>query len=321
MEKSDKFMAIAWVLSIILMLLPANLLAVDYIIGPEDVLQITFWQDPTLNQQVMVRQDGKITLSIIGEIVASGLTSMELSEKIEKNVSLYNKKISQATVTVFRFNSQKVFLAGQVIKPGKMTFEVIPDLWTIIKEAGGATDQGDLTRVTIIRSKETGGEIIYVNVLEAVARGLVENLPKIKKGDTIEVPKVVGGVPGRQLTTDYSDRKNLYYVLGQVLSPGNKPYEGEIDILDAIGNAGGLTSLADGDNIRIISKNGDGTTVIKISLKEYQNNGMARRVKIKPEDTIVIGEKKRALISWGQIRDFATVAGTIVSFLYLIDRR
>lgn len=321
MQKYNKLFLIVSSLFIAVILLSANIMAADYIIGPEDVLQISFWQDPTLNQQVMVRQDGKITLSIIGEITAVDMTSKELAEKIEKNVSIYNKKISQATVTVVRFNSQKIFLAGQIDRSGKMTFEVIPDIWTIIKEAGGATDQGDLTRVTIIRSEESGGEIIYVNVLEAVAKGTIDKLPKIRKGDTIEVPKMVGGVPGRQLTTDYSDRKNLYYIIGQVLSPGHKPYEGETDIMDAIGKAGGLTGNADWDNAKIISKNGDGTSVIHFSLREYLNNGKARRIKIKPEDTIVIGEKKRALFSWRIIRDIAAVAGTVISFAYLIDRR
>jgi polysaccharide biosynthesis/export protein len=113
--------------------------AEEYVIGAEDQLQISFWQDPTLNQQVVVRQDGKITLSIIGEITASGMTSKQLAEQIGRSVSLYNSKISQATVTVVGFNSQKVFVAGQVTHPGKFAFEVIPYLWTIIKEAGGST--------------------------------------------------------------------------------------------------------------------------------------------------------------------------------------
>ncbi len=293
----------------------------EYVIGSEDVLKISFWQDPELDQTVQVRQDGKITLSIIGEITAAGLTPRELADHIEQSVSLYNKKISQATVTVIGFNSQRVFVTGQVKNPGKKTFEVIPDLWTVIKEAGGATDVGDLTRVTIVRSEESGGERITVNLLEAISTGKLDNLPKLKTGDTIEVPRMAGGVPGRQLATDYSERKNLYYIIGQVRVPGTKPYEAGIDLLDAIGAASGTTEFADLNNIRVVSKTADGTSVVRVNLKEYQSRGQARRLSIKPEDTIIIDAKRRSLVSWALVRDFATVAGTVISFIYLIQRR
>jgi len=293
----------------------------EYVIGTEDVLKISFWQDPTLDQSVTVRQDGKITLSIIGEITAAGLTSRELAQAIEQNVSLYNKKISQATVTVVSFNSQKIFISGQVLQSGKKTYEVIPDIWTVIKEAGGASDLGDLTRVAIIRSKESGGEVVTVNVLEAVAQGTLDKLPKLKSGDTIEVPKMAGGVPGRQLAAEFGERQNLFYILGQVRSPGIQSYESGMDIFDAVGKAGGTTDLADLRKVTIISKNGAGSTVINVDLKKRQVAGQARRIVIKPEDTIVIGEKKHALLSWNQIRDFSAVAGTVVSFIYLINRR
>lgn len=297
------------------------LAAAEYVIGPDDILKISFWQDPELDQTVKVRQDGKITLSIIGEITAAGLTSKELADKIERDVSLYNKNISQATVTVIGFNSQMVFVTGQVVEPGKKTFEVIPDLWTVIKEAGGATEVGDMTRVTIIRSEESGGERIMVNLLEYISSGRLDKLPELETGDTIEIPRMSGGVPGRQLATDYSERKNLIYVLGQVRTPGTKPYENGMDLFDALGAASGTTEFADLSDIRIVSKTDEGSSVLHINLEEHQSRGQARRVVIRPEDTIIIEAKRRSLLSWAQLRDFAAVAGTVISFIYLIDRR
>lgn len=309
------------VLALLILLVPQPAAAGEYVIGPEDILRISFWQEPELDQTVTVRQDGKITLSIIGEIMASGLTSRDLAERIQRDVSLYNKKISQAAVTVIGFNSQKIFVTGQINIPGKKTFEVIPDIWTIIKEAGGATDFGDLTRVTIIRSEESGGERITVNLLQAIAAGTLETLPELQSGDTIEIPRMSGGVPGRQLSVDYAQRKNLYHVLGQVRAPGTKPYEEGLDLFDALGAASGTTELADLKHIKIISKMGGGSTVLMVNLEKHQSEGHARRIAIKPEDMIIVGEKKRSPFSWGQVRDFAAVAGTIISFMYLIDRR
>jgi len=313
--------ALIGILIVILTNSISSLSADEYVIGPEDVLQISFWQDPELDQMVKVRQDGMITLSIIGEITAAGLSPRELGDKIERNVSLYNKNISQATVTVLGFNSQKIFVTGQVVEPGKKTFEVIPDLWTIIKESGGATDVGDLTRVTIIRSEKSGGERITVNLLEYISSGRLDKLPDLKSGDTIEIPRMSGGVPGRQLAADYSERKNLIYVLGQVRIPGTKPYEKGMDIFDALGAASGTTEFADLNDIRIISKTEEGSSVLHVDLKEHQSRGQARRIVIKPEDTIIIGARRQSLLSWGQLRDIAAVAGTVISFIYLIDRR
>lgn len=293
----------------------------EYVIGPEDVLKISFWQDPDLDQTVQVRQDGKITLSIIGEITAAGMTPRELADRIEQSVSLYNKRISQATVTVIGFNSQKIFVTGQVMSPGKRAFEVIPDLWTVIKEAGGATEAGDLTHVTIVRSEASGGERITVNLLEAISTGKLDNLPKLKTGDTIEIPRMPGGVPGKQLATDYSERRNLYYIVGQVRVPGTKPYEAGIDLFDALGAASGPTEMADLKNIRIVSKTADGTSVVHVNLNEYQSRGQARRLIIKPEDTIILDARKTTILSWAAFRDVITVAGTIISFAYLISRR
>jgi polysaccharide export outer membrane protein len=311
--------AVALVTSIVVTGVTA-LAADEYVIGAEDELQISFWQDPTLDQRVQVRQDGKITLSIIGELTASGLTPRQLADQIERSVSLYNSKISQATVTVVGFNSQRLYIAGQVLTPGKRTYEVIPDLWTVIKEAGGATENGDLTRVTVVRSQESGGEVITVNVLEAVASGNMSRLPVLRSGDTIEIPRMAGGVPGRQLAVDYSERKNLFYVIGQVNNPGPHPYEGETDILDAIGAAGGMTDQADLKKVDIISKNGDGSTAIRTDLRKYKSEGQARRIVIKPEDTIVIGEKRQSILSWSVVRDVVTLGGTVVTIVLLLNQ-
>jgi polysaccharide export outer membrane protein len=314
-----KLTGIAAVLLISLFIFSESPRADEYIIGADDVLKISFWQQPEMDQTVRVRQDGKITLSIIGEITAAGITSQELSETIQRNVSLYHKDISQATVTVIGFNSQKIFLTGQISEPGRRSYEVIPDLWTVIKEAGGATEMGDLTRVTIIRSEEHGGERITVNLLEVIATGQTDRLPQLKVGDTIEIPKMAGGVPGRQLTADYSERRNLYYVYGQVRAPGTMAYEEGIDIFDAIGAAGGTTERANLKDVVIITKTGAGSTSLKLNLQEYQTQGKARRLAIKPEDTVIIGEKRRRLLSWQVIRDLAVLASTILAFIYIFD--
>ncbi|MBK7090425.1 MAG: polysaccharide biosynthesis/export family protein [bacterium] len=141
----------------------------EYVIGIDDVLQVSFWQTPTLDQQVVVNADGKVTLSVIGEITAAGLTTAQLSRKIVEQVSRFNRDISQATVVVSAYNSQTVFVEGEVVTPGRYAREIIPDIWTIIKEMGGATPAGDLTQVRLVRGGAVDpGTVITVDVLAAV---------------------------------------------------------------------------------------------------------------------------------------------------------
>lgn len=172
----------------------------EYVIGPEDVLEIKFWQDGSLDADVKVRQDGKISLDIIGELQAAGLTTSELESKIVKQMSRYNKAISQSVVRVTSYGYQKVYITGQILHPGKYTFEEIPDLWTIINEAGGITETGDLTRVMIIRGGDLAGEVSVINVAEMVASGRMNSLPKIRAGDTIEISRSPAGLPARTLS-------------------------------------------------------------------------------------------------------------------------
>jgi protein involved in polysaccharide export with SLBB domain len=93
--------------------------AEEYRIGPEDMLQIKFWQDPVLNTTVRVTQDGKVSLDIVGEIEAAGKTIQDLQTEIVRRMSRLNNRISQCVVQVTEYNYQHVFVYGQVNSPGK----------------------------------------------------------------------------------------------------------------------------------------------------------------------------------------------------------
>ena len=158
-SKINTTLLFSLILGVLLMSVAVDIVAEGYIIGPGDVLEVKFWQDSTHDATVTVQQDGKISLDIIGEVDAAGLTTTELEKQIIRQMSRYNKAISQVVVRVSSYGNLKVFISGQVQSPGKYTFEVIPDLWTIINEAGGITETGDLTHVTIIRGGERSGQV------------------------------------------------------------------------------------------------------------------------------------------------------------------
>ncbi|MEK7774369.1 MAG: polysaccharide biosynthesis/export family protein, partial [Candidatus Zixiibacteriota bacterium] len=167
-----------------------------YRVGSEDLLDIKFPEQPSLNAQVKVGQDGMINIDVIGSVAAAGRTVEEIQNIILRQISRLTK-ISQVSVRVTVYNYNFVFVTGQVNAVGKKTFERIPDLWTIINEAGGISEFGDLSRVTIIRGGEDAGQVEVVNVSRAIGEGKINKLPKIRRMDTIEIPRTVAGLPAQ----------------------------------------------------------------------------------------------------------------------------
>jgi polysaccharide export outer membrane protein len=291
----------------------------SYQVGSDDVLEIKFWQDRTLDAVVKVRQDGKISLDIAGEIDAAGLTTSDLEKKIVKQISRYNSAISQAVVRVIEFNSRRVFVSGQIRTPGRYTFEKIPDLWTIINEAGGVTEFGDLTRVLIIRGGADAGKVEVVNVSGLVTSGKMNELPKLRAGDTIEIPRTPAGLPAPALS-DQSAQKNLFYIVGEVINPGSIPLEKNTDLLDGIALAGGPSEFADLRKVTVISKDGLKTQTLKVNLKRYQESGRPGRYFLRPEDTIILQRASRGFLGIESITGWVAVIAGIGSVVLIADR-
>jgi len=287
----------------------------EYKIGQGDVLEISFWQDEALNAQVKVGLDGKITLDIAGQIDAAGYTTAGLQTRIVNQISRFNSRISQCVVRVLEFNYQHIFVIGQVNTPGKHAFEEIPDLWTIINEAGGVTEIGDLSRVTIIRGGADAGRVEVVNVADAISSGNLANLPRIRRQDTIELPRTAAGLPSGEIGQQI-ERKNLIYAIGAVNSPGAVQFEENLDVLEAIAMAGGTTASANLKKISVITKDGYYGQTMKFNLKDYAESGRPARYILQKEDAIIIPERSGGFLGVG-LGTIGTGVGILSSVILL----
>jgi len=291
--------------------------AEEYRIGPEDMLQIKFWQDPVLNTTVRVTQDGKVSLDIVGEIEAAGKTIQDLQTEIVRRMSRLNNRISQCVVQVTEYNYQHVFVYGQVNSPGKKTFEEIPDLLTILNEAGWITELGDLSRVNIIRGGDRAGQVEVIDVAAAMASGVVANLPKLNRRDAIDVPSSPAGVAppdiGRMAT-----RKNIVYVMGAVHTPGPIRYQDNLDVMEALAMAGGHTDMADLKHTKLISKDGYYGQTMLVDLEKYALTGTPARHIMRKEDVCVVPFRKQSFMS-RNLGTFVTILGAATSALLLYE--
>jgi polysaccharide export outer membrane protein len=156
-----------------------------YIIGPQDSLQITVWKEPTLSGTVPVRPDGMISMVLVGDLPAAGLTPMALSADISQRLKKYIQD-PVVTVVVLGVESQRIFLVGEVNKVGPLM--LTPGMTTLqaIVTAGGLTQFANSKRIYILRKvagKEEKMPFNYKQALKGDNQG-VSLLP----GDTIVVP-------------------------------------------------------------------------------------------------------------------------------------
>ncbi len=313
MEKRLVILVLASLIISLIIVVPAT--GEEYRIGPEDVLEIKFWQDPVFNTQTRVGQDGMITIDIIGKIQAAGKTTNRLQDDVVRQIARLNNKISQAVVIVVEYNYNHLFVTGQVKGPGKLTFEEIPDLWTIINEAGGITGVGDLSRVTIVRGGDKAGQVEVVDIREAISSGRLNQLPKIERQDTIEIPRVAAGLQSPDLAAA-SERRDVIYVLGAVNRPGAVKFEENLDILDALALAGGPSANADLKKVKVITKDGYYAQSLQMNLEKYSETGAMPRYVMHREDSFLIPEKKGGFLGIG-LGSAAAAVGLVSSAILI----
>jgi polysaccharide biosynthesis/export protein len=287
-----------------------------YLIGNSDQLSIAFWQQPELNREVRVSENGMVSLPVIGEIKAAGLTTTELSKRIIQQMSIYNTPVSQATVTVVSYNSRSVVVAGQIQTPGTYRYERIPDIWQVILDAGGPTAAADLNRVTVVRKSGDKSNVIDIDLYKTIKDGDLTKAPKLMAGDLVNVPSSNFGTPLTLSAEPSFQGRNIFFIFGQVNDQGPRNLEEGMDVLDAIAIARGITADADLKNVRVIVKDSKLSSVIRVDLDKYTKNG-GPRLTLHPEDTIIVPAKRGGIFSsalsvLGNITPILGAIGTVI---------
>jgi polysaccharide export outer membrane protein len=160
---------------------------IAYKIGPQDMLQIDVWKEPEITRLVPVRPDGKITLPLLNDVQAAGLTPMELASVISDGLKKFINN-PQVTVSVSTINSRRVYVTGEVTKPG--AFPMLPNMTVLqaLTSAGGFTQFAKIKSIYILRTE--GGKQIKVpfNYKSVVEGKKPEENIELQPGDTVVVP-------------------------------------------------------------------------------------------------------------------------------------
>jgi polysaccharide biosynthesis/export protein len=159
-----------------------------YIIGVRDELEILVWRCPELNTTAVVRpENGKVTVPLVGDVTAAGLTPRQLAEEISESLSYYVKE-PRVAVGVKKFGEKKVFIMGQVMSQGSYDLDRSDRIIDVITRAGGFTIDAVPSSTWIIRGSYDSQEVIRVNLARLLYQGDISQNVYLKEGDIVYVP-------------------------------------------------------------------------------------------------------------------------------------
>jgi polysaccharide export outer membrane protein len=159
----------------------------SFVIGNDDVLAINVWKEPDISRSIPVRSDGKISLPLVGEVQAAGLTPLTLEKDIAGKLKNFISE-PEVTVMVQQVNSQKFNILGQVVRPGSYGIANSPTVLDAIALAGGFRDFAKQKSIYVLRQND-GKETRLAFNFKDVSQGknMSQNI-KLQPGDTIIVP-------------------------------------------------------------------------------------------------------------------------------------
>jgi polysaccharide export outer membrane protein len=160
----------------------------DYLIGAEDIIEVMVWKNPDLSRTVNVRPDGKISLPLIGDLQAAGLTAVQLTASVVEHLKGYYKEPPEVSVIVQQVNSYAVYILGEVRSPGRYVVKSGTTFLQAVTLAGGFTEFASTNRIMVRRmghedGQETAMGIRYKDVISGKQSNVL-----LKPGDTVIIP-------------------------------------------------------------------------------------------------------------------------------------
>jgi polysaccharide biosynthesis/export protein len=159
----------------------------NYVIGAQDVLDINVWKEPEITRTVPVRPDGKISLPLLNDVQAEGLTPSQLAAQITNSLKKYVTN-PQVTVIVGQINSQRIYILGEVARAG--AYPLLPGMSVLqgLSAAGGFTQFANMKKIYVLRQENGKQDKLPFNYKDVVAGRHSEQNVVLKAGDTIVVP-------------------------------------------------------------------------------------------------------------------------------------
>jgi polysaccharide biosynthesis/export protein len=266
-------LVLALVLSLV-SVLPASAQATNYVVGAQDVLTITVYDQADMSGSFKVEADGSFVFPLIGRVAAAGQTLEAIEQDMKKRLADGYLRNPQVTVTVETYQSQRIFVLGEVRSPGAYMLSGDMTLIEALSRAGSTTPAA-ADEILIVRpapgklagpvmpDQADDSTVLHINIQSMQEGDLSQNVT-LKDGDTIVVPKA-----------------QSVYVFGQVRQPGAYAIEKGTTVLQALSLAGGVTDRGSTSRIKIVRTVDGKKKELKAKLTDV----------VEPGDTLIVAER------------------------------
>lgn len=252
----------------------------NYIIGPEDLLDVSVWQNESLRRTLYVLPDGKIYFPLIGEIKAAGKTVSELEEDLNKALDEYILN-PQVSVSVKESNSKKFFVLGQVKRPSVYPMKREITLLEAVSYAGGLTEYADTTNVFISRGKKT----LKFDLYDLFRKGDLRKNIVLQPGDLINIPSI-------------NTRKIL--IFGEI-NQGVVPMRRGLTIAEALASRGGFRYTSSKWRVKVIRGSSSFPEVLSVDFNQIFRGDINQNIRLQAGDIIFV--HSTALAWWNRFLD------------------
>jgi polysaccharide export outer membrane protein len=241
----------------------------EYILGPEDTVEISVFRHDELRMKATISPMGKIPYYLIGDIQAGGLTQFQLRDEIQRELAKFVKD-PKVVVRITEYHSHKVFVLGQVAKPGVYKMKNDLTLLEAISSAGGITSDAYLKGAYLVR----GGKMVLINFVDLIRGGNTEENIPLLSGDLVYVP-------------DKNDQK--VFILGEVNRQSAVPIRERLTLLAAVTEAGGFTLDANKKSVVVLRGNLSEPEIMTIDAKRIlKENDLAADIPLQRGDIVYV---------------------------------
>ena len=265
----------------------------DYKLGAGDEVQIYAMDIVELNRRYVIGPDGKITVPGFGVVMLDGLTREQAAQHITELVKrqYINPRVD---VIVEAYNNNRIFVLGEVRKPGQYNFPGRPLLLSALARAEGLTDKADMRACTIVRGK---GMLIEIDLYDL-----------LRKGDqTLNVPLLP-----EDAVYVRADEEHTFFVLGEVNHPGVFPRGQDVDVVRAIALAGGYTEDGALQKVHIIRRTKPGEPeLIDVDMKNMFKGKLVGSPPLESGDIVFVERRSMAKFNY-YLRQVTPALNTIV---------
>lgn len=250
----------------------------DYVVGPQDVIEIKVYGEDDLSRTSQVAADGTVDLALLQRVAVTGLTASQIKDKLEQLYGADYLVHPQVFVSVKEFHSQQVQVLGAVKEPGVFRLTGPSAVLDVLGMAGGISDAGGksllLLRPTPGASDDARGSVepINVDVHKLLVEGDTSQNLVVKGGDVVFVP-----------------RADEVYVIGEVRNPGSLKFEDGMTLTQAITKMNGFTKTASKKKVQVVRVEGGKKTPIELNVGKIES-GKAPDFELQPRDLIVVPE-------------------------------